>query len=64
MIMSEIGRNCIDAEQLKSKKDNEMIQAYWEPLAKVKAGRVCNPKNHILNNGASAEFKKAIREQC
>ena len=41
-----------------------MIQAYQKLLARLKAGRVCNPKKHILDNEASAVFKKGIREQC
>ena len=30
----------------------------------MKAGGVCNPKKHIVDKKTSAEFMKAIREQC
>ena len=53
--------NYIDAKLLKNRKDNEMIQAFWKLLARLNAGGKGNSKKHILDNKASAEFKKEIR---
>ena len=64
MVTCEIDGNYIDTKPLKSRKDNELIQAYAELPARVKAGGVGLPKKHILDNKKSAEFTKAIREKC
>ena len=63
MALCKIDRN-IDAEPVKSRKEKEMIQAYWELLAHKKERGACNPEKHILQNEASEEFKTAIKEQC
>ena len=63
MIMVEIDGNYIDAEPMKNRTENEMIRAYLELLARVKESGVCDPKKHILDNEASAEFKRVIKRQ-
>jgi hypothetical protein len=57
-------KNFIDAEPMKNKSEGAMIKAYttlWTQLTDL--GTV-KPKTHILDNKASAEFKKEIQKNC
>ena len=64
MVLVEIDRNYIDAEPMKNKTEGSMIKAYlalWERLTAI--GTV-KPTTHIMDNEASAEYKKVIRKNC
>ena len=58
MIMVEIDSNYIDSEPMKIRSEGEMIRAYQALLKRIKRTGVCDPKEHILDNeaSASAEF--------
>ena len=49
--------------QWKVEMTRAMIQAYQKWLAWVKEGKEYNLRKHILDKGASEEFKKAMKEQ-
>jgi hypothetical protein len=64
MVLVEIDRNYIDAEPMKSKTEGAMIKAYlisWEQLT---ANGTVKPTTHIMDNEASAEYKKEIQKNC
>ena len=64
MVLVEIDSNYIDAEPMKNRSEGEMIRAYQALLERIKSTGVCDPKHHMLDNEASAEFQKVIREQA
>ena len=64
MVLVEIDSNYIDAEPMKNRSQGEMIRAYQALLERIKSTGVCDPKHHMLDNEASAEFQKVIREQA
>ena len=56
--------NYIDAEPMKNKTEGSMIKAYlalWEHLT---ATETVKPTTHIMDNEASAEYKKVIHKNC
>jgi hypothetical protein len=64
MVLVEIDDNFIDAEPMKSKTEGAMIKAYhalWEQLT---AKGTVKPTTHIMDNKASAEYKKQIQKKC
>jgi hypothetical protein len=64
MVLVEIDGNYIDAEPMKNKTEGSMIKAYlalWERLTET--GTV-KPTTHIMDNEASAEYKKVIHQNC
>ena len=63
MVLVEVDANYIDAEPMKNRTEQEMIRAYQALLERIKSTGVCDPKKHIMDNEASAEFKKVIKKQ-
>jgi hypothetical protein len=64
MVLVEIDGNYIDTEPMKNKTEGSMIKAYlalWERLTET--GTV-KPTTHIMDNKASTEYKKVIRQNC
>jgi hypothetical protein len=64
MVLVEIDGNFIDVEPMKSKTKGAMIKAYqalWEQLT---AKGMVKPTTHIMDNEASAEYKKEIQKNC
>jgi hypothetical protein len=65
MVLVEIDGNYINAEPMKSKtEEGAMIKAFlilWEQLT---ANRTVKPMPHIMDNKASAEYKKEIHKNC
>jgi hypothetical protein len=64
MVLVEIYGNYINAEPMKSKTEGAMIKAYlilWEQLT---ANGTVKPTTHIMDNKASAEYKKEIQKNC
>jgi hypothetical protein len=64
MVIVEVDGNFIDAEPMKNKSEGAMIKAYTALWTRLKASGTVKPKTHILDNKASAEFKKAIQKNC
>jgi hypothetical protein len=63
MVMVEINSNAILVEPMKSRKDEEMIQAYNALLLQLKRAGIV-PKKHILDNEVSENMKNCIRNMC
>ena len=64
MVLVEIYGNYINAEPMKSKTEGAMIKAYlilWDQLT---ANGTVKPTTHIMDNKASAEYKKEIQKNC
>ena len=64
MMLVEVDRNFIDAEPMKNRSDGAMIKAYEALWARLTASGTVKPKTHILDNEASAEFKREIEKNC
>ncbi len=63
MVMVEIDSNAILVEPMKSRKDEEMIQAYDALLARLRqAGST--PRKHVLDNEVSDNMKHHIQVTC
>ncbi len=63
-MLVEINGNHIDAESMKIKTEGSMIKAYlalWECLTAL---GIIQQTTHIMDNEASAEYKKVIRKNC
>ena len=63
MVLVEVDSNYIDAKPMKNRTQQEMIWVYQALLERIKSTGVCDPKKHIVDNEASAEFKKVIKKQ-
>jgi hypothetical protein len=63
MVMVEIDSNAILVEQMKSRKDEEMILAYNALLLRLKHAGIV-PKKHVLYNEVSENMKNHIRDTC
>jgi hypothetical protein len=64
MVLVEIDGFYINAEPMKNKTEGAMIKAYlilWEQLT---ANGTVKPTTHIMDNEASAEYKKEIQTNC
>jgi hypothetical protein len=61
MVLVEIDGNFIDAEPMKSKTEGEMIKAYHALWERLTAKGTVKPTTHIMDNKASAEYKKEIQ---
>jgi hypothetical protein len=64
MVSVEIDRNYIDAEPMNIKTARLMIKVYlalWEHLT---AMGIVKPTTHIMDDDASAEYKKLISKNC
>ncbi len=64
MVLVKIDSNFINAEPMKSKTEDAMINAYltlWKGLTETKTVK---PKMHVLDNEASEKFKNEIKNNC
>jgi hypothetical protein len=64
MVLVEVDGNFIDAEPMKNRSEGAMIKAYQALWTRLTASGTVKPKTHILDNEASAEFKKEIQKNC
>ena len=64
MVLVEVDRNFIDAEPMKNKTEGAMIKAYKALWDRLTSSGTVRPKMHILDNEASAEFKREIQKNC
>ena len=60
MVLCEIDSNIIIREAMKNRTEGEMIRAYRLLMERLSAAGI-TPKNHVLDNEASAEFKREIK---
>jgi hypothetical protein len=58
MVLVEVDGNFIDTELMKNRSEGAMIKAYRALWTRLTASGTVKPKTHILDNEASAEFKK------
>jgi hypothetical protein len=63
-VMVFIEGNFIDAEPMNSKSEGAMIKAYQTLWVRLTTSGSVKPKTHILDNIASAEFKRELRKNC
>jgi hypothetical protein len=64
MVMCEVDSNHIDAEPMKSRTAESLVQTYltlWNQLISTK---VITPKLHILDNKAPEALRQAIKDHC
>jgi hypothetical protein len=64
MVLVEVDGNFIDAEPMKNRSEGSMIKAYQAFWSRLTASGTVKPKTHIIDNKASAEFKKDIQKNC
>ena len=64
MVLVEIDGNYIDAETMKNKTEGSMIKAYLALWERLTATGMVKPTTHIMDNEASAEYKKVICINC
>jgi hypothetical protein len=64
MVLVEVDGNFIDAEPMKNKSEGAMIKAYKALWDRLTSSGTVKPKTHILDNEASAEFKREIQKNC
>jgi hypothetical protein len=64
MVLDEIDRNYIGSEPMKNKTEGLMIKAYLALWERLTATRIVKPTTHIMENEASAEYKKVIHKNC
>jgi hypothetical protein len=64
IVLVEVDGNFIDAEPMKNKSEGAMINAYMALWTRLTASGTVKPTTHILDNEASAEFKKEIQKNC
>jgi hypothetical protein len=58
MVLVEIEGNYINAEPMKSKTEGAMIKANLILCEQLRANGIVKPTTHIMDNKASAEYKK------
>jgi len=63
MVLVKVDGNFIDAEPIKNRSEGAMIKAYQALWTRLTASGTVKPKTHILDNEASAEFKKEIQNR-
>ena len=61
MVLCEIDSNAILVEAMRNRTEGEMIKTYQKLIDRLKACGI-HPKLHILDNEASKEYKRVIRE--
>jgi hypothetical protein len=61
IMLVEVDRNYINAEPMKNKSEGSMIKAYLALWNYLTASGTVKPKTHIMDNKASEEYKKEIR---
>ena len=64
MVIVEVDGNFIDAEPMKNRSEGAMIKTYQALWTRLTASGTIKPTTHILDNEASAEFKKEIQKNC
>ena len=64
MVLVEVDGNFIDAEPMKNRSEGAMIKAYKALWDRLTASGTVKPRTHILDNEASAEFKREIQKNC
>jgi hypothetical protein len=64
MVLVEVDGNFIDTKPMKNRSERAMTKAYTALWTRLTASGTVKPKTHILNNEASAEFKKEIQKNC
>jgi hypothetical protein len=64
MVSVKVDGNFIDAEPMKIRSEGAMIKAYQALWLRLTASGTVKPKTHILDNEASAEFKREIQKNC
>ena len=64
MVLVEVDGKFIDAEPMKNRSEAAMIKAYTALWARLTASGNVKSKTHILDNEASAEFKREIQKNC
>jgi hypothetical protein len=57
MVLVKIDSNFIDAEPMKSKTEDAIINAYLNLWKQITASNTVRPKMHMLDNKASDKFK-------
>ena len=62
--MHEVGSNYIDAEPLKRRAENALVDAYKTLYQRLTRTNKVNPKLHILDNEAPTMLKKVIKQRC
>jgi hypothetical protein len=64
MVLVKIDSNFIDAEPMKSKTEDAMINAYLTLWKCLTTSNTVKPKMHMLDNEASDKFKNEINKNC
>ena len=64
MVLVEVDENFINAEPMKNRSEGAMIKAYQTLWTRLTTSGTVKPKTHILDNKASAEFKREIQKNC
>ena len=64
MVLVKVDGNFIDTEPMKNRLEGAMIKAYKTLWDRLTSSGTVKPKTHILDNKASAEFKKEIQKNC
>ena len=61
MVLVEVDENFINAEPMKNRSEGAMIKAYQTLWTRLTASGTVKLKTHILDNEASAEFKRKYK---
>jgi hypothetical protein len=64
MVLVEVNGNFIDAEPMKNKLEGPRIKACIALWTRLTTSGTVKPRTHILDNEASAKFKKEIQKNC
>lgn len=64
MVMCEVDGNYIDAEPMKSKSTESMVQTYLTLWNRLTSSKVISPKLHILDNEAPEGLREVIKSHC
>ena len=64
MVMCEVDGNYIDAEPMKSRTSESMVNTYLSLWKRLTSSKVITPKLHILDNEAPEALKEAIKSNC
>jgi hypothetical protein len=64
MVMCEVDGNHIDAEPMKSRTADSLVQTYLILWKRLTSTKVITPKLHILDNEAPEALQEAIKNRC
>ncbi len=64
MVMCEVDGNYIDAEPMKSRSADTLVQTYLILWNRLTSTKVITPKLHILDNEAPEALQDAIKNHC